>query len=267
MVSRTGIIPLAETLDTAGPMARTVKDVATLFNAMIGYDEKDVMTEKMKDKERIDYTKDLSIDGLKGKKIGLLFSVDQQDENRKVVVEKIRKDLQDAGAILTDNIQLSAEGVDNLQTLEYEFKHNVNDYLSQQKNVPVKSLEEIIAFNKKDSKRRIKYGQTLIEGSEKSAITKEEFENVVQTSQENARKELDRYLVEKGLDALVMINNDEVLLSAVAGYPELAVPAGYDKNGEPIGVVFVGKQFGEKELFNIGYAYEQQSKNRKSPSL
>ena len=79
-------------------------------------------------------------------------------------------------------------------------------------------------------------------------------------------KELDRYLVEKGLDALVMINNDEVLLSAVAGYPELAVPAGYDKNGEPIGVVFVGKQFGEK-LFNIGYAYEQQSKNRKSPSL
>ncbi|MCZ2971455.1 amidase family protein, partial [Acinetobacter baumannii] len=69
------------------------------------------------------------------------------------------------------------------------------------------------------------------------------------------------------LDALVMINNDEVLLSAVAGYPELAVPAGYDKNGEPIGVVFVGKQFGEKELFNIGYAYEQQSKNRKSPSL
>ncbi len=89
----------------------------------------------------------------------------------------------------------------------------------------------------------------------------------MQTSQENARKELDRYLVEKGLDALVMINNDEVLLSAVAGYPELAVPAGYDKNGEPIGVVLVGKQFGEKELFNIGYAYEQQSKNRKLPSL
>lgn len=229
--------------------------------------KKDVMTEKMKDKERIDYTKDLSIDGLKGKKIGLLFSVDQQDENRKTVAEKIRKDLQDAGAILADNIQLSAEGVDNLQTLEYEFKHNVNDYFSQQKNIPVKSLEEIIAFNKKDSKRRIKYGQTLIEGSEKSAITKEEFENVVQTSQANAKKELDRYLVEKGLDALVMINNDEVLLSAVAGYPELAVPAGYDKNGEPIGVVFVGKQFGERELFNMGYAYEQQSKNRKSPSL
>lgn len=267
MVSRTGIIPLAETLDTAGPMARTVKDAATLFNAMIGYDEKDVMTEKMKDKERINYTKDLSIDGLKGKKIGLLFSVDQQDENRKTVAEKIKKDLQDAGAILTDYIQLNNGGVDNLQTLEYEFKHNVNDYLSQQKNVPVKSLEEILAFNKKDSKRRIKYGQTLIEGSEKSAITKEEFENVVQTSQANAKKELDRYLVEQGLDALVMINNDEVLLSAVAGYPELAVPAGYDKNGEPIGVVFVGKQFGERELFNMGYAYEQQSKNRKSPSL
>ena len=74
------------------------------------------------------------------------------------------------------------------------------------------------------------------------------------------QKELNRYLVEKGLDALVMINNEEVLLSAVAGYPELAVPAGYDNNGEPVGAVFVGKQFGEKELFNIGYAYEQQSK-------
>ncbi len=68
---------------------------------------------------------------------------------------------------MTDDIQLNAEGVDNLQTLEYEFKHNVNDFLSKQKNVPVKSLEEIIAFNKKDSNRRIKYGQTLIEGSEK----------------------------------------------------------------------------------------------------
>ncbi|KZD29511.1 amidase family protein [Bacillus cereus] len=168
---------------------------------------------------------------------------------------------------MTDDIQLNSEGVDNLQTLEYEFKHNVNDYFSQQKNVPVKSLEEIIAFNKKDSNRRIKYGQTLIEASEKSVITKDEFEKVVQTSQENARKELDRYLVEKGLDALVMINNDEVLLSAVAGYPELAVPAGYDNNGEPVGAVFVGKQFSEKELFNIGYAYEQQSKNRKSPKL
>ena len=65
---------------------------------------------------------------------------------------------------MTDYIQLNNGGVDNLQTLEYEFKHNVNDYLSQQKNVPVKSLEEILAFNKKDSKRRIKYGQTLIEG-------------------------------------------------------------------------------------------------------
>ena len=142
---------------------------------------------KVKDKERIDYTKDLSIDGLKGKDRAS-FSVDQQDENRKAVAEKIRKDLQDAGAILTDYIQLSNGGVDNLQTLEYEFKHNVNDYFSQQKNVPVKSLEEIIAFNKEDSKRRIKYGQTLIEESEKSAITKDEFEKVVQTSQENAKK-------------------------------------------------------------------------------
>ncbi|MDI6674583.1 amidase family protein [Bacillus wiedmannii] len=232
---------------------QTVKDAATLFNIMVSFDEKDAMTEKMKDKERIDYTKDLSID--------------RQDENRKEVAEKIRKDLQDAGAILTDDIQLNAEGVDNLQTLEYEFKHNVNDYLSKQKNVPVKSLEEIITFNKKDSNRRIKYGQTLIEGSEKSAITKDEVQKVVQTSQENTRKGLDRYLVEKGLDALVMISNDEVLLSAVAGYPELAVPAGYDNNGEPVGAVFVGRQFGEKDLFNIGYAYEQQSKNRRSPKL
>ena len=87
----------------------------------------------MKDKERMDYTKDLSIDGLKGKKVGVLFSIDRQDDNRKEVAQKIRKDLQDAGAILTDDIQLNAEGVDNLQTLEYEFKHNVNDFLSKQK--------------------------------------------------------------------------------------------------------------------------------------
>ena len=74
MVSRSGIIPLAETLDTAGPMARTVKDAATLFNIMVSYDEKDAMTEKMKDKERMDYTKDLSIDGLKGKSRSTIFN-------------------------------------------------------------------------------------------------------------------------------------------------------------------------------------------------
>ncbi|KFN04398.1 amidase [Bacillus clarus] len=267
LVSRIGIIPLAETLDTAGPMARTVKDTATLLHTMIGYDEKDTITEKMKDKERIDYTKDLSIDGLKGKKIGVLFSVNQQDETRKAVAEKIRRDLQDAGAILTEEIQLNHDGVDNLPILEYDFKHNLNNYLAKQKNVPVKSLKEIIAFNEKDGKRRMKYGQTLIKGAEESTITKEEFEKIAQTSQENAKKELDRYLEGKGLDALVMINNDEVLLSAVAGYPELAVPAGYDSDGQPVGVVFVGKPFGEKELFNIGYAYEQQSKNRQSPKI
>ncbi|WP_459501274.1 amidase family protein [Bacillus sp. C1] len=267
LVSRTGIIPLAETIDTAGPMARTVKDAAALLSTMVGYDEKDAITEKMKDKEKIDYAKDLSVEGLKGKKIGILFSVDQQDEERKAVAQKIKQNLQNAGATLTEDIKLNRDGVDNLSILEYDFKHNLNAYLANQKNVPVKSLKEVIEFNKKDEKRRVKYGQSLIIGSEESSLTKEEFEKSVQTSQSNAKKELDKYLEEKGLDALVMINNDEVLLSAIAGYPELSIPAGYDSKGQPVGATFIGKPFGERELFKIGYAYEQQSKNRKSPNI
>ena len=103
----------------------------------------------MKDKRKNGLYEGLINRRFEREKVGVLFSIDRQDDNRKEVAQKIRKDLQDAGAIVTDDIQLNAEGVDNLQTLEYEFKHNVNDFLSKQKNVPVKSLEEIIAFNKR----------------------------------------------------------------------------------------------------------------------
>ncbi|KEK24110.1 hypothetical protein BAGA_29090 [Bacillus gaemokensis] len=108
----------------------------------------------MKDKEKIDYVKDLPVEGLKGKKIGILFSMDQQDKARKAVAEKIKQDLQNAGATLTEGIKLNHDGVDNLSILEYDFKHNLNSFLANQKNVPVKSLKEIIEFNKKDENRR-----------------------------------------------------------------------------------------------------------------
>ncbi|KXY32259.1 amidase family protein [Bacillus sp. FSL K6-0067] len=267
LVSRMGIIPLSETLDTAGPMARNVKDTALLFNTMVGYDERDSMTKKGNGHVHPDYAKDLSVEGLKGKRIGILFSSDQQDTVRKNVVKKIIKDLQGAGAILIENIQLDTSGVDIESILEYDFKHNINNYLASKKDIPVKTLKEIIMLNEKDARRYIKYGQAVIKKSEVSTITKKEFETVVHESQTNAKKELNKYLENQDLDALVMINNEEVLLSAVAGYPELSVPAGYDKEGKPIGATFIGKPFGERELFQIGYAYEQQSKNRRIPKI
>ncbi|KAA0794823.1 amidase family protein [Bacillus sp. BPN334] len=270
LISRTGIIPLSETLDTAGPMAKTVKDVAILLNTMVDFDEKDVMMKKVNDKETKDYTKDLLVEGLQGKKIGILFSSDQEDDmGRKDVLDKIRKDLQNAGAILTENINLNKEVVSSdLPTiLKHEFKHGINTYLTEQKNIPVKSLKDVIEFNNKDKKRNVKYEQSLIEESADSSIKNETLQNLVNKARINAKKELDKYLEEKALDALVMIDNDQVILSAIAGYPELSIPAGYDSTGKPVGVTFIGKAFGEKELLKLGYAYEQQSQNRKAPHL
>ncbi|TKI35482.1 amidase [Bacillus cereus] len=270
LISRTGIIPLSETLDTAGPMAKTVKDVAILLNTMVGFDEKDVIMKKVNDKETKDYTKDLLVEGLQGKKIGILFSSDQEDDmGRKDVLEKIRKDLQNAGAILTENINLNGEVVrsDLSAILKHEFKHSINTYLTEQKNIPVKSLKDVIEFNKKDEKRNVKYGQSLIEESADSSIKNETLQKLINKARVNAKKELDKYLEEKALDALVMINNDQVILSAIAGYPELSLPAGYDSTGKPVGVTFIGKALGEKELLKLGYAYEQQSQNRKAPNL
>lgn len=270
LISRTGIIPLSETLDTAGPMAKTVQDVAILLNTMVGFDEKDVMMKKVNDKETKDYTKDLLVQGLQGKKIGLLFSPDQEENmNRKGVLEKIRKDLQNAGAILTENIKLNDElvGSNLSEILKCEFKQSINTYFTEQKDIPVKSLKGVIEFNEKDGKRNVKYGQSLIEESADSSIKNESLQKLVNKTRIDAKIELDKYLEEKALDALVMINNDQVVLSAIAGYPELSIPAGYDSTGEPVGVTFIGKAFGEKELLKLGYAYEQQSQNRKAPLL
>lgn len=267
LVSRHGIIPLSETLDTAGPMARTVKDTAILFNAMIGYDSKDSLTKEKKIQEASFDVKSLSVDGLKGKKIGILYSVEDQDKRKQTVAKKIKQDLKSAGATLVDNIKMDYEGIENVSIIKYDFKKDLNDYLEQQKTTPVKSLQDIIQYNEKDKERRIKYGQGLLKQSEDSSLTKKDFEAILQSSQNNSKKQLDKYLVEKGLDALVMINNEHVLLSAIAGYPELTVPAGYDDNGEPVGATFITKPFLEQDLFQIGYAYEQKTKNRKAPKL
>lgn len=96
-------------------------------------------------------------------------------------------------------------------------------------------------------------------------MNKGELQRIINTTRMTAQRTLDKYLKEKDLDALVMINNDQVLLSALAGYPELSIPAGYETTGKPIGVTFIGRAFCEHDLLKIGYSYEQLSKNRKTP--
>lgn len=155
LISKGGIIPLSETFDTAGPMAKTVSEVALLLNTMVGFDEKDKMMKEEYTKVSNDYIQDLSVNGLNGKKIGVLFSPDQEEEERKEVAKKVIQDLKDAGAILTEEISLDDGklNADFEKVLKQEFKNGINQYLTNQKNAPVKTLDEIVNLNKKDEKK------------------------------------------------------------------------------------------------------------------
>ncbi|EKS8367402.1 amidase family protein [Bacillus thuringiensis] len=256
LVSNNGIIPLSQTIDTIGPMARNVKDAALLLSSMI----------PDQNNQPVDYTEGLSKDGLEGKRIGFLFSSADQPKERKAVIEKIKVDLQTAGATLIENLSVSSPDIPTcLSFLAYDFKHSLQNYIEKQKHFPFQSLKEIITFNEENPQRYVKYGQNWLIDAEESVVTKLEFETKLQVTQEAARNELNKYLKEQQIDALVMINEEECLISSIAGYPELSVPAGYDEENHPIGLTFIGDRFGEKELFKMAYAYEQHSQKRISP--
>ncbi|MCU4946845.1 MULTISPECIES: amidase family protein [Bacillus cereus group] len=268
LVSRSGIIPLSSEYDTAGSMARSVKDAAILLNAMIGYDLQDEKTKQGKSYENTDYTKGLSKQGLKNKKIGFLFNANEVDPSEKAIVEKLTRDLNSAGAIVTDNLKTESR---SMESVLYDFPNSFNTYLARQKNIPIKNLSGYIKYNEKDPERRIMYGQDLMKNRIEmfnefiSKISKEELKKEQVKEQNFGKQQLNQYLVNQDFDALILFKSNDIINIATGGFPAIAVPAGYDSDGRPIGLTFIGKHFAEKELFNMTYAYEQQSKNRKSP--
>lgn len=282
LISRTGIIPLAFTQDTAGPICRTVEDAALMLGVMVGEDEKDPITWFAKEWEGHDYTQYLDKDALKGAKLGYLREVysDRLDEDGKKIMEDALGVLKGCGAEIVDPIKnfKAAEmapvliamkaGLD-INVLYHEFKVALNAYLAKvEPHLPVHNLRELIEYNLANKETALKYGQAHLEkadATDGSLASMEYFASRMQDETVCGAESIDKALDEYGLDALVYPNYFAQTVAARVGYASITVPAGYSSGIGPVSITFVGRKFDEPKLIRLAYAYEQASKVRKPP--
>ena len=287
LVSRSGIIPIAHSQDTAGPMARTVADAATLLGALTGIDPSDSVTRSSQGNAYRDYTRFLDKDGLRGARIGVArqyfnFS-DQVDKRMEVLVREIKK----LGAVIIDPADIPTKGKfddSEFEVLLFEFKADLNAYLAGLgAKAPVHTLKEVIEFNEKNRDKEMPYfGQdTFIKAQGKGPLTDKKYLQALRKNHLLSRGQgIDFVMRRHRLDALLAptggpawptdwINGDHFSggyssASAVAGYPHVTVPAGYIF-GLPFGISFFGAAYSEPKLIKYAYAFEQATKVRRPP--
>ncbi|HXT76408.1 MAG TPA: amidase [Candidatus Eisenbacteria bacterium] len=287
LTSRTGIIPISHSQDGAGPMCRTVRDAATMLGAITGIDEEDRATLDSRERSYTDYTQFLKSDGLRGARIGVVRQRFGFHEGVDKVMESALDALKREGAILVDpaNIETSGKfGDSEFIVLLYELKADLNAYLARlDPNARVKTLKDIIDFNEKNREKEMPYfGQdTFIKAEEKGPLTSQEYLDALSKNHHLARKEgIDATMDKNNLDALIAptggpawivdhVNGDyfgggSSTAAAVAGYPNITVPAGFI-SGLPVGISFFGRAWSEPVLIRLAFAFEQTTKIRKAP--
>ena len=293
LVSRSGIVPIAHSQDTAGPMARSVADAALLLAAMSGPDPEDAATDAGARRGAADYSSALDTDGLKGARIGVvrnrLFGYSMAVDR---LADSAIADMKSRGAIIIDpaNIPtLDQFGDSEFDVLQYEFKADLNRYLGWLGPAsPVHSLTDIIAFNSAHRDQELRYfGQEiLLAADRKGPLTSAAYKTALARSHRLARTlGIDAVMATYKLDALVaptggparpidLVNGDGSTpgaaspssVAAVAGYPHITVPAG-DVDGLPVGISFFGRAWSEPTLIRLAYAYEQATKHRHTPTF
>ncbi|MGI9166296.1 MAG: amidase [Pyrinomonadaceae bacterium] len=289
LVSRSGIIPIAHSQDTAGPMARTVTDAAILLAALAGVDPGDNVTAASQGKSQSDYTRFLDKDGLRGARLGVTRKYfgfnDHVDKQMETLISEIKK----LGAVVIDPAEIPTAGKfddTELEILLYELKADLNAYLANLgPKAPVRSLKEVIAFNEKNRDKEMPYfGQDLfIKAEAKGPLTDKKYLRALSKNHLLSRRQgIDLVMRRNRLDALIAptggpawptdwINGDHFTggyssASAVAGYPHITVPAGY-VFGLPFGISFFGAAFSEPKLIKYAYAFEQATRTRQSPKF
>jgi len=287
LISRAGIVPIAHSQDTAGPMCRTVADAAILLGVLAGIDVRDEATRAAAGKSYPDYTKFLGTDGLRGARIG----IHRKGFGFNDAVDKLLNDCIDIikkrGAIVIDPADIPTQGKfddSEMEVLLYEFKADLNNYLAALgPRAPVKSLKEIIDFNEQYRDSEMPYfGQDLfIKAQAKGPLTDKAYRDALAKNHRMSRKEGIDFVMDKNkLDTLIAptggpawttdwVNGDHFTggystASAVAGYPHITVPAGY-VFGLPVGISFFGRAWSEPALIKFAYSFEQATKTRRPP--
>jgi len=290
LVSRSGIIPISHSQDTAGPMARTVADAAALLGAMTGVDAADSASRRSGPYASRDYTKNLDSAALKGARIGVARKqyFGYSDATDRLIDQAIAE-MKRAGAVIVDpaNIPTASklDACEN-QVLLYEFKADLNAYLSALgPSARVHSLADLIGFNNREREREMPFfGQELFESAQKKGpLTTPAYRTALANCRTLSRAQgIDLVMRQHRLDALVaptggpawttdLIDGDHFTgasstPAAVAGYPSITVPAG-DVRGLPVGMSFIGRAWSEPKLIALAYAYEQATKHRRLPAF
>ncbi len=290
LVSRTGIIPIAHSQDTAGPMARTVADASVLLGALAGVDPRDDATAASAGQARTDYTASLDPSGLKGARLGVCRShfmgySPATDALMEGAIDTVKR----LGAVVVDPADIATAGqFDDAEftVLLYEFKADLNRYLAEWAPgaAGAKTLEDLIGFNERNKARELPYfGQEIfVQAQAKGALTDQDYLRALDKDHLLARTQgIDAVMAEHQLDALIaptggppalidLVNGDPggggsfSSPAAVAGYPHVTVPLGYVV-GLPVGLSFVGRPWSEATLIRLAYAFEQATKARRPP--
>ncbi|WP_168123837.1 amidase family protein [Paenibacillus sp. HB172176] len=280
LVSRAGIIPISVSQDTAGPLARSVRDAAILLGALTGMDERDAATNASHGQTHEDYTPFLDASSLQQARIGVpRHYYKHLDKERLAIMEAAIESMKQQGAAIIDPIDIYVEEQAwNNDVICYEFKQGLNRYLSQTADsVPVHSLHELIAYHEAHTEIAARHGQDTLIRSQASTMTEEEYrQKKAEYSKAAMERGIDYVLEQHQLDALLLPGDiDGMYIAARLGYPLVCVPAGYSEQGSidsdgdstkgPFAVVFSGKAFSEPVLIKLAYAFEQATKHRFPP--
>jgi amidase len=290
LVSRSGIVPISASQDTAGPMARTVADAAALLTALAGADPADPATAASRGRAPKDYTGLLDADGLRGARIGVarakLFGISEVVDR---LMEEAVAEMRRRGAVIVDPADIPHLGEYDeveLEVLLYELKAGLTRYLADwAPGAPVRNLQDVIAFNQRHREEEMPYfGQDLFEkAARKGPLTDRAYRRALAKARRLSRREgLDAVFDRHRLDAVVaptggpawvtdLVNGDHFVLgsstpAAVAGYPAVTVPAG-QVFGLPVGITFMGRPWSEATLLRLAHAYERATRHRKPPRL
>ncbi len=285
LVSRSGIIPIAHSMDTAGPMARTVADAAILLGAMAGVDPRDPATAAAKDHLQPDYTRFLDPDGLRGARIGLARSYFGDNPRVDALMKAALDTLKAKGAVLVDPAELppaSGYSEASYQVMLYEFKADLEAYFAQ-RGGPVRTLTQLIAWNEAHRSQEMPlFGQEiLLLAQAKGPLSEDAYLKALEKAQRMARAEgIDAVMDKHKLDALLAPSGGPAPLidpvlgnrggfscstpAAVAGYPHLTLPLGHSF-GLPVGLSFFGRAWSEPTLLKLAFAFEQATRHRRPP--
>jgi amidase len=290
LVSRAGIIPIAHSQDTAGPMARSVADAAATLSALTGVDPRDPATASSAGRVAQDYTSFLDPRGLNGSRIGIGRKFFGKDARVDALMEGVITTMKDAGAIMIEDCELTPGGEyseSEFEVLLHEFKADLNKFLGGvDPGIGMRSLEDVIRFNDEHKARSMPFfGQEIfLKAQAKGGLDTKEYRDALARNLKASREEgIDRAIARDRLDAVLaptgapawlidLVNGDSFggvsssTPPAVAGYPAITVPAGFI-SGLPVGVTLMGPAWSEGPLIKYAYAFEQATRHRKPPTL